>query len=28
VMLVGFVAVLAGSGYLWLANEGRANVTG
>ena len=26
-MLVGFVVVLVGSGYLWLANEGRATVT-
>ena len=27
-MLVGFAAVLAGSGYLWLSNEGRAAATG
>ncbi len=27
-MLVGFVAVLVGSGVLWLAHEGRATVAG
>jgi hypothetical protein len=26
-MLVGFAVVLAGSGYLWFANEGSADVT-